>query len=113
MKLAPETMQEFADALDNAREDLETGESVHDECEESDRAIVESFPTIVESGTVESVARSFVALEWLKNELIDLCERAAIARARPDEYTKELTTKERALLKDYQAALKYAAQLAR
>jgi hypothetical protein len=112
MKLAPETMQEFADALDNAREDLETGESAHDECEESDRAIIESFPAIVESGTVESVACSFVALEWLKNELVDRQERADLATIRPDKYTKETVAQYRAMLKDYRAALKYAAQLA-
>ena len=117
MKLATETLEAFSEALDNASEDLENGQSARDECEDIDRAIIDAFPAIVAAGTVESVACSFVALEWLKNQMIDRRERAQYATRRPELGTKEQNEEERttyrALLKDYRAALKYAAQLDR
>ena len=71
MRLSPALIEELTNAMINAEEDLLSGESANDDCEDDDRRRVEVFGAVLASPTVETIRHHLFAVEFVADMLID------------------------------------------
>jgi hypothetical protein len=96
MKLSDALIQELTDAMINAEEDLISGESANDDCEDDDRRRVEVFGIVLASPTIETIRQHPYAVEFVADMLEDTAIGAQFFGKGDAPYDHHV-----AILKDY------------
>jgi len=76
MRLSPALIEELTNAMHAAENDLLSGESANDDCEDDDRRKVEVFGIVLASPTIETIRQHPFAIEFVADMLEDTGIRA-------------------------------------